>query len=106
MRYSPLLLVLLIAPLACDDDTTAPAGGDVVTSGQTFTPPALVLPAGDSTAVWSISGGPHNITWEDATPGSGDITNGTYTREFVGANNSTYRYRCTIHSTSFTAGMV
>ena len=107
MRYSPLLLALLMAPLACDDeDTNAPPGGDVTTSGQQFTPPALVLPAGDSIVVWSISGGPHNITWEDAAPSSGDIVSGTYTREFVGANNTTYRYRCTIHSTDFATGMV
>ena len=107
MRYSPLLLALLVAPLAaCNDDTTAPPGTDVTTSGQSFTPANLTLAANDSIATWFISGGPHNVTWEDAAPGSGDISDGSYTREFVGANNTTYRYRCTLHSTNFTTGMV
>lgn len=108
MRYSRLFLALLIAPFAaaCDDDSNAPPAGDVTTSGQTFTPPALVLGANDSIATWSISSGPHNITWEDAAPPSGDIVNGSYTREFVGANNTTYRYRCTLHSTDFNTGMI
>jgi len=108
MRYSRLLLALLIAPFAaCDDeDTNAPPASDVTTSGSTFTPPALVLAANDSTASWYITNGPHNVTWEDATPPSSNITTGTYQRTFVGANNTTYRYRCTIHSTDFTTGMV
>jgi len=108
MRHSRLLLALLIAPFAaCDDeDTNGPPVSDVTTSGLTFTPPALVLGANDSIAVWYVTNGPHNITWEDAAPPSGDLVTGTYQREFVGANNSTYRYRCTIHSTDFNTGMV
>ncbi len=108
MHHSRLLLALLIAPFAaaCEDDTTAPPASDVTTSGQTFTPPALVLGANDSTATWYITNGPHNVTWEDAAPPSSNITTGTYQREFVGANNTTYRYRCTFHSTDFNTGMV
>jgi plastocyanin len=119
MRYSRLLLALAVAPFAaCNDDPTPPAADvDVVASGTSFQPAVLTLQPPDSTSggegsplnvsvVWEFADGPHNIVFEDGSPGSGQKSDGTFEREFVGTNPSTYRYRCTIHSSDFTTGMV
>jgi plastocyanin len=46
------------------------------------------------------------VTWEDGAPASGNLTGGTYSRDFTAAAAGTYRFRCTLHSTDFTTGMV
>jgi len=122
MRYSRLLMALLVVPFAaCDDDEVTPPANepaDVITSGTAFSPASLVLTPDDTIAggegtatevsvVWQFNaqGGPHNVTFEDGTPGSGDKTTGTFERDFP-VTPGTYRYRCTNHSSDFTTGMV
>lgn len=120
MRYSKYLLALLVAPFvaACDDDVTPPDEGlTIVASGTTFTPNNLILTPADSTAgtvseqpaarvVWRFEGGPHNVVFEDASPQSGPMSSGTFEREINVSAPTTLRYRCSLHSTSFTDGMV
>jgi plastocyanin len=49
----------------------------------------------------------HNVTFEDGQDSSTTKTSGTQTRTFPTVTASTtFRYRCTIHSSSFTSGMV
>ena len=71
--------------------------------------PSVDTVASAGTVTWNWSGAnPHNVTFEDsATYNSGDKTNsGTHSRTFGNvAAATTYRYRCTVHSTSFTSGM-
>jgi plastocyanin len=75
---------------------------NVQVSGGSFQPPADTV-ALNSTVTWTFNEGPHNVTFQDGAA-SGDQASGTYQRTFSGAG--TYRYRCTIHSSDFTAGMV
>jgi plastocyanin len=71
--------------------------------------PAVDTVASAGTVTWNWSGiNPHNVTFEDsATYNSGDQTGtGTHSRTFGAATvATTYRFRCTVHSTSFTSGM-
>jgi plastocyanin len=119
MRYTKLLMVLMAVSFAAcsDDEPAAPQDeADVVARGQTFSPANLVLTPADSIAgsegvpppmpvVWRFEGGPHNVTFEDGSPGSGNMSDGTFERDFQ-AVTGTYRYRCTIHSSDFLTGMV
>lgn len=67
---------------------------DTVTNGQTVT--------------FNFAGNvAHNVTFEDGIGNSMNQLNGSHTRNFSGVTSATtHRYRCTIHSTSFTSGMV
>lgn len=67
--------------------------------------PVTVHPDSNGNVVWTwkSAGVTHNITFEDASAGSGDKSSGTFTKNF--AAPGTYRYRCTIHSTAFGNGM-
>jgi plastocyanin len=71
--------------------------------------PAVDTIASAGTVTWNWSGiNPHNVTFEDsAAYNSSDLTgSGTHEREFGAVTaTTTVRYRCTVHSTSFTAGM-
>jgi plastocyanin len=121
MRHTKYLLALLVAPfvaMACEDDVTPPdENPEIVASGTTFTPSNLLLSPADSTAgsessepaarvTWRFQDGPHNVVFEDGTPGSGSMSTGTFAREIPVGAASTFRYRCTIHSADFTSGMV
>jgi|SRR5688572_8821038 hypothetical protein len=120
MRHTKYLLALLVVPFAaaCEDDATAPdRTPEIVASGTTFTPSNLLLTRADSIAggegtgpaarvVWKFQDGPHNVVFEDGTPGSGTMSTGTFERQVPVAAPTTFRYRCTIHSTDFTTGMV
>jgi plastocyanin len=46
----------------------------------------------------------HNVTFEDGQGSSTTKTSGTHQRAF--GSGGTFRYRCTIHSANFEAGMV
>lgn len=102
MRLPSLLIGLLAVSLvACDDSFTA-AGNTVNVAGVSFDPSTITLSGTDRLVVWGfISGGPHNVTFEDGAMGSGDRTTGAFTRDFATAAAGTYRYRCTNHSTVF-----
>ena len=59
------------------------------------------------TVTWTWGSGTaqsHDIVFEDGAPGSPLQSAGSFTRQF--ASTGAYRYRCTPHSTSYTAGMV
>jgi hypothetical protein len=69
--------------------------------------PAEVTVAPGRTVAWLWAGAGHNVTFEDdpAEPiSSRTQTTGSHLRTFD--TPGTYRYRCTIHSSSFTEGMV
>jgi plastocyanin len=57
---------------------------------------------------WTFSGASlHNVTFEDGQGNSTSKSSGTHTRTFPTVTSSTtFRYRCTLHSTTFTSGMI
>lgn len=108
-----LLAVLVGIGVACSNSTGpygsgggggGGGGGRSVSVGASaFNPANLSVTPGSVTWTWNSGGATHNVTFEDGS-GSGDRTSGTHSQSFTTA--ATYRYRCTIHSTSFTSGMV
>lgn len=81
-------------------------GHDSVTVGGGSFSPKAVAPNGAGLVVWTWQSGgvTHNITFEDAITGSGNKSSGTFSQTFL--TPGTYRYRCTIHSSDFSTGMV
>lgn len=99
--------ILLAAVMACGSDTTGVAEGTVSVMNNTFVPASVQPDVNDAvTWTWNSGGTLHNVTFEDLAPGSGNLGSGAFSRDFTGAPAGTYRYRCTIHSTDFNAGMV
>lgn len=71
---------------------------------NSFSPAAITVDAG-SPVTWTWRGAAgHNVTFEDGQGSSATQAAGTHQRTFAAPGS--YRYRCTIHSTSFAAGMV
>jgi plastocyanin len=86
--------------------TTAPLVADVTVNNNFFNPTDTPIGAtGTVTWTWNSGGTQHNVTFEDNTGSSTTIGTGTHSRTFAGPAG-TIRYRCTIHSSNFTAGMV
>jgi plastocyanin len=110
MRRATVTMLAAAVLAACSSDGGGGVGAGSVTVGNNFFSPATVNPDanGDVTWTWSSGGTLHNVTWEDLTPGSGDQGSGTYTRDFTGAppGGTVIRYRCSLHSVDFNAGMV
>lgn len=81
-------------------------GTGAVTIGAASFTPSTVYPDGTGQVTWTWNTGvTHNIVFEAAgITGSGDKNSGAFSRNF--ADPGTYRFRCTIHSTDFTHGMV
>lgn len=79
-------------------------GTSVNVENDVFTPNELTAAVG-STVVWTwySNGVTHHILFEDGAE-SNTQGSGTYSRAFGTAG--AYRYRCTIHSSNFTSGMV
>lgn len=115
MRPALLMTCLLFA--ACGGGSTGPGSSNpppppppppaantvAVTSNQ-FSPENLTV-ARNVTVTWSFQGGTHDVTFEDNVGNSArDQSSGTHNRAFATAG--TVRYRCTIHSSSFTSGMI
>lgn len=74
----------------------------VVTNG--FQPIALTVTQSDSVSWrWNSGGVPHNVTFEDGAA-SATQAEGQYGRRF--STIGSYRYRCTLHSSDFSTGMV
>jgi plastocyanin len=70
-----------------------------------FFDPASITVTSGSTVTWTwLGGNTHNVTFEDGQGSSGTQTSGTHSRTFAAA--MTFRYRCTIHSSNFSSGMV
>ena len=106
MRFRLLMLAAALTLVGCGGDNGTGVNGDVtVGPGNSFSPQTLNLTTGRN-VTWGWAGGTHNVTFEDAAPGSGNLSSGSFSRNFTGANAGTYRYRCTIHSANFTTGMV
>ena len=96
--------------LACSGDSgtgSCGSGGSATSVGacDNFFAPASSPIVTGSAVTWTWRGGnPHNVTFEDGQGSSPTQGSGTHSRTFPGAG--TFRYRCTIHSTDFNAGMV
>ena len=81
------------------------SGTGAVSLGASSFSPNVVYPDAGGLVTWTWhTDVTHNITFESAITGSGDKNTGTFAHTF--AAPGTYRFRCTIHSTDFTHGMV
>ena len=111
--------------VSCGNSTTAPSSGNNNTNNNnnnqssgrttsiTVSPNGTLTfgPSVDTVAVnatvtwtWPSNGSVgHNVTFEDG-PASPTQATGTFQRTFAAAG--TYHYRCTIHSSSFSSGMI
>jgi plastocyanin len=100
----PLLVILGVA--ACgDSDSTGPTATTAVDVRDNLFAPSAITAATQATITWTWRGATsHNVTFEDGQGSSGTQASGTHGRAFSSAG--TFRYRCTIHSTNFTSGMV
>ena len=101
-------ITLILTMAACGDDEPAGPGGgagDVAVRNDFFSPGDFNTSVGTAvTWAWNSGGVLHNVTFEDGTGNSATQGSGTHQRTFGAAG--TFRYRCTIHSTNFTSGMV
>lgn len=91
--------------LACDETMQGPVV-DIVAQGTAFTPASTTVTATDTLVLWGFADGPHDLVFEDGAPNPGPRSSGTFTRNYAAVAAGTHRFRCTVHSTSFTAGMV
>lgn len=117
-RRSTVILAVALALQACgggDDGggpTTqpppappGPTNPNAVQVADNVFDPAGTSIASASTITWTwVGSAPHNVTFEDGNGSSSTQTSGTHSRAFSAAG--TFRYRCTIHSSNFTSGMV
>lgn len=87
--------------------TVSSAVVDVTVNNNFFSAQDVTVPR-CATVRWTWAAGAvtHNVTFETAAlgAGSGNQSSGTFQKVFD-VTAGTYRYRCTIHSASFTAGM-
>lgn len=100
---SPVIFATTIAtaPLSAADTVGA--------TGDAFTPMNVVIASGGTiTWVWNSGGITHNVTFEEAalSTGSGNKSSGTFQKTLTGIAPGLYHFRCTIHSTDFSTGMV
>jgi len=98
-----MLAILITHAVACSGaaDQT-PVGVELY---DNFFSPALYVALNGEEVMWTWRGTQvHNVTFEDGIGNSTNKATGTIVRTFT--TNGTHRYRCTLHSASFTAGMV
>ena len=78
----------------------------VTVADNSFTPSNGPLLSG-GTVTWTWTGANnHNITFENGQGNAANQMTGTHTRTFPTVTTATtFRYRCTIHSTAFGSGM-
>jgi len=104
-----LLILGVSGLLGCSGgyNVVSPPGGpgSVSVRDDFFTPTPANITAG-TTATWSWQGSnAHTVTFEDGQGSSGaSKTSGSHNRSFPSAG--TFRYRCTVHSIDFNAGMI
>lgn len=106
MRVAALAAALV---LGCGGDGVGPCGDGgtaaAVSVCDNFFAPAVSPMSVGATITWTWRGGNgHNVTFEDAQGSSATQTTGTHSRTFPVAGS--FRYRCTIHSSDFSTGMV
>lgn len=94
------------SPVVFTATARLPVTVGVTVSNNLFTPKNVTVGVGDTVKwTWAAGAVTHNVTFQDLAPGSGNHTAGhTFPRVFTAT--ALYRYRCTIHSSSFTSGMV
>jgi plastocyanin len=111
MRVSAKLVVIGVAAVAsmgCSNPTYGGNSGGRTTSisvgatGNSFVPQFDTVASG-AIVTWTWSGGPHTVTFETLADSSAQKSAGTFSVRF--GIPGTYRYRCVIHSTTFTNGM-
>lgn len=105
MRGTRFLPALALVVLACDSLASIPAA-DIDVSDAGFTPSVYNVLGTDTIVTWRWSSGRHNVTFEDGAPGSGDYVLGTFERNFAPVAAGTYRYRCSLHTTTFAGAEV
>ena len=106
MRHKRLMFFAALAVVvACDETTAITDNVNVGVGGAAQFSPAVQTLASKKPVTFIWGGGPHNVTWEDNYPASGDRSSGVYSRDFT-TGFGPYRFRCTIHSTDYDAGMV
>jgi plastocyanin len=110
MNATPGVVLVAVLALACSGDggTGSCGSGGSATSvsvcDRFFAPSASpITPSATVTCTWRGAEG-HNVTFEDGQGPSATEVSGMHSRTFSGAG--TFRYRCTIHSSTFDAGMV
>ena len=106
MTRSITLLLLALALTACgSSDSTGPTATNAVDVRDNVFSPSTITVAPQTTVTWTWRGSDiHNVVFEDGQGSSTQKASGTHTRAFAAAG--AFRYRCTLHSTSFTSGMV
>lgn len=88
-----------------DPGNSNPVATNAVSVNDNSFSPRDAEVAPNTPVTWTWQGAAqHNVTFEDGKEASGTKASGTHARTFGTAG--TYRYRCTIHSSSFTSGMV
>lgn len=98
----------VLAGFSACGGSTAPDGPTAATQvdvRDNLFAPSVITAGTAETVTWTWRGAAgHNVTFEDGQGSSATQVSGTHRRAFAAAG--TYRYRCTIHSTSFSDGMV
>ncbi|HET9385649.1 MAG TPA: plastocyanin/azurin family copper-binding protein [Gemmatimonadales bacterium] len=103
-------LAAFLVTVACSGDSTGsppPPTLAVSVLDNSFSPSNGALLSG-GTVTWTWNGVlNHDIVFEDGISNAAMKSSGTHQRTFPTVTSSTtFRYRCTLHSTGFTAGMV
>lgn len=90
---------------------TCAATNSVTFGSNFFNPKDITIHEGD-TVIWTDSGGTHTVTGDGSNNPNNDVFCGNTFFSAGGKCTNTfntpgfYRYRCTLHSSSFTSGMV
>jgi plastocyanin len=97
-----LTALLAAAGLACSGSDSGPTDndqdpvGDILVRNNFFDPGNFQTAVGDEVVwAWTGSAVTHNVTFDDAAPGSPNQSSGTFARTFAAAGQ--YPYHCTIH---------
>lgn len=111
-RFAPLIVAVVIAGCSKDPVTRPDNGGGgnntptlaatVTVANNSFSPGSVTI-LRTGTVTWNWTGGPHNVTFSDAT--SNNKSNGeTFARTFNA--NGTFTYQCTLHPGIMTGQVV
>jgi plastocyanin len=99
--------VLGLVLAGCSKSSTAPGTAHTLTVSirdDSFSPAVDSISAGD-TVTWSWQGSQlHDLTFADSIGNVAAQSSGTTKRVFPSVG--IYKYRCQLHSTSFTSGMI
>jgi plastocyanin len=107
----PVALLLFVAcgggdaGMSTRPTPTPPTASNAVDVRDNLFDPSAISAVVASAVIWTWRGSAqHNVTFEDDQGSSTTKASGSHQRAFAAAG--TYRYRCTIHSSNFTSGMV